>query len=278
MSLDKCSLNGEIKPLLEASVSITNIEYAYGFGVYETIRVIGKVPYFLDEHIERLLMSAKTISLEHIFSKTGIEKYLRKLVEQLCSTEAYNLKIILIGAKEANDCLVYIFPSKPLFPEKRDQREGVAVLTVQYERIFPNAKTLNMLQSYVAFKEAKKKGCYDALAVNSTGLITEGTMTNFFLIKGKTIFTSPNSKILDGVTKQIVLKLAALNGFNIEEKCATISELADYEGAFLTSTSSKIMPIIKINDFTFAAVPEAVKLLGKIYDDFLSNCNGLLRL
>lgn len=274
MALDIFSLNGTIRPISEAQVPITNIEYAYGFGVYETLRVVNQKPYFLQEHIKRLVESARIISLEHEFSEGAIRDGIVELVKQCDTGEAYNIKILLIGAKDPGECLLYAFPSKPLFPDRKHQRDGVSTITVSYQRAFPNAKTLNMLQSYMAFRQARTHDCYDALAVDQDGYITEGTMTNFFLTKDKTIFTSPPDRILDGVTSRIVLDLAIKNGFTVAEKCARVPELADYDGAFLTSTSSKVMPIRRIDSFEFGAVSERVKELGRLYDDFLARCEG----
>ena len=66
------SRNSELLPIAEAQVSLSSIEYSYGFGVYESIRVSNGVPYFIDDHILHLLESARIIVLKHTFTGESI--------------------------------------------------------------------------------------------------------------------------------------------------------------------------------------------------------------
>jgi branched-subunit amino acid aminotransferase/4-amino-4-deoxychorismate lyase len=276
MNLDKFSLNGELRPMTEAVIPIANLEYAYGFGVYETLRVLNHLPYFAKEHATRLLSSAATIGLAHAYSVEKLERHINDLVDAIKEEAAYNLKIILVGDKQPEEALLYIFPLAPFFPDKVSYRDGVRTITKEYERPFPNAKTLSMLESYLAFTEARKNNCYDALIVGRDGKITEGTASNFFLVKGRTIYAAPGERILEGVTMKIVLSLAEKNDFQVETQLASPQELPDYEGAFLTSTSGKIMPIREVDNFQFSSIPETTRVLMRLYDDFLAGCGGCL--
>src|SRR3989338_9614916 len=93
------SKNGELLPVEDAVIPLSNIEYQYGFGVYETIRVVNGVPYFLKEHLERLEESARAIDLKHTFASTSIYGSVGELIAT-SGTGTYNLKILLIGGKE----------------------------------------------------------------------------------------------------------------------------------------------------------------------------------
>lgn len=271
------SKNGQIFPREEATIPISNIEYSYGFGVYETLKVRNGVLYFVDQHVERLFHSAEIIGLTHSFTKESIKQYLQELLHALgfdsSDTSACNIKMLLIGGKEP---LLYIIPLRPLFPDRKLYSHGAKTLTVHYERLFPHAKTLNMLGSYLAYKKAKENGCYDALLLNNEGYITEGTRTNFFTIKDKTIFSPPEKDILEGVTRLTVLYSAKQHGFTIKEKEIMFSNLNEYEGAFLTSTSSKIIPIKQIDDFVFSEIPQQLKDLMHEYNSFLNESQGIL--
>jgi len=265
MTFDKFSLNGQIKPIADAQVSALNLEFTYGFGVYETLRVQGS-PIFLNEHIERLLNSAKIIGLEHGYATVQIEEFVEKLIVELGTQIVYNLKIILIGGDKP---LLYILPLTPRFPDRKLYRDGVSVMTVELERPFPQAKTLNMLPSYIAYKKARAAGHYEALCVDRNGNITEGTATNIFFVKGSTFFTPPKEKVLDGVTRQKILQIAQEHGIEIVEQDIKRSEIQSYSGAFLTSTSSKVMPIKKIDSYTYASIPEISSRLQNLYDGFI---------
>ena len=276
MSFNFFSRNGNILPVAEAQVPLGNIEYAYGFGVYESIRVSNRVVYFLDEHIERLLGSARVIGLEHPFSGEMVADAIAELLAKNAA-DTCNVKILLIGGRTAGESQLDILCLNPLFPDKKMYRDGVACVTYPYERPFPHAKTLNMLQSYLAYRKAKEAGAYDALLIDKQGCITEGTRTNFFCIQGRTLFSPDESAILPGVTRKAVLKVAVDSGFAVEQKDIRLADVQEYDGAFLTSTSSGIMPVATIESFKFKEQPTALKELIAAFDAFLSGCGGRLK-
>ncbi|MFA6390929.1 MAG: aminotransferase class IV, partial [Patescibacteria group bacterium] len=210
------SQNGKILPIEQAVIPLNNIEYSYGFGVYESLRVVNGMIYFIDDHIERLMESAKIIGLIYLFNREFIKKSITDLISDYKS-ETFNLKILLIGGATKEKAILNIFCLNPLFPDHKLYRDGAEFITYQYERAFPHAKTLNMMRSYLAYKKAKKSGSYDALLINNKGFITEGTRTNFFCIKGKTIFTPFEKDILFGVMRKVMLKVAKRNNYKIVE-------------------------------------------------------------
>ena len=254
---------------------LSNIEYQYGFGVYESIRVVNGFPYFAGEHIGRMMESARIIGLAHPFTVDGVSDSVAKLLEKNGATTC-NVKIVLVGGKTSADAALNILCLNPLFPDKKMYRDGVSVVTCEYERAFPHAKTLNMLQSYLAYRKAKESGAYDALLVALDGCITEGTRTNFFAIKGKTLFSPPEENILPGITRKVVLMVAAQNGFDVVQKAVRPADLSEYEGAFLTSTSSGILPVRSVDDFQFGTQPAALRELMQDFDVFIAECGGVL--
>lgn len=268
------SKNGEILPIEDAALPLSNIEYQYGFGVYETIRVTNTVPFFLEEHLARLEGSARIIGLEHPFTRDAIESSILELIQKN-QVDTCNVKLLLIGGKTRDEANLYILCLAPFFPDKKLYKEGVACITYEYERAFPHAKTLNMLQSYLAYRKAREAGAYDALLLNRNGYVTEGTRTNFFAITGKTLYTPPEKEILLGVTRKAVLQVAREQAFSVEERELPLHDLPTYDGLFLTSTSSKILPIKTIDgkeEPRFEALPH----LMAAFDSFLSSSNGKL--
>jgi branched-subunit amino acid aminotransferase/4-amino-4-deoxychorismate lyase len=261
------SKNGKILPIEQAVVPLSNIEYAYGFGVYDNLRVINGLAYFLEDHIDRLINSAKIIGISHSFDAAFIKNSILDLVKKTKS-KTYNFKILLVGDS------LYIFCLNPLFPDKKLYQEGAKFITYHYERLFPNAKTLNMLQSYLAFKKAKESGCYDSLLINQKEYITEGTRTNFFYIKDKMIYSPLEKDILPGVMRKAMLKVAAKNNYQIIEKNIKLEDIKSYDGAFVTSTSSKIIPIRSIDSHLLKPIPESLKKLMALLNEFLRSCGG----
>lgn len=266
------SQNGKILPIKQAVIPLSNIEYAYGFGVYENIRISNGQVFFLKDHIERLIKSAKIIKISHQFNISFVENSVLDLVNNT-KIKTYNLKILLIGGLTKEKASSYIFCLNPLFPDKKLYRDGAKFITYNHERPFPHAKTLNMLQSYIAYKKAKESGAYDALLINHDGFILEGTRTNFFCIKDKVIYTPRELDILLGIMRKVTLKIALENNYQIVEKNIKLDDIKSYDGAFVTSTSAKIIPVKSING-TILNYPETLKELMKLLNDFLESCKG----
>jgi len=272
MSFDYFSKNGQILPIGDAVIPISNIAYSYGFGVYESLRVNNNTAGFLSLHIDRLLRSAKILGLKHTFTKTTIERFVDELVAKT-QAKAYNIKVLLIGGTTATDAEIFMICSNPKFPEKKWYKDGITTVTAKGERPFPHAKSLNMLQSYIAYTSAMKVGAYDALLINKDGHIVEGTRSNFFAIKGKTITSAPEENVLLGVTRKHVLEIALQNGYMLETANITPDALYEYDGAFLTSTSSKILPIKKVDDLVFPTISEEIYRLIKLFKEIFEEDN-----
>lgn len=276
MTFKYFSKNGILLPLSQATIPLENIDYQYGFGVYETIKVRNNILYFGKQHINRLLQSAKIINLKHKFTPPKISLYLKKVVQKN-NAQNCNIKILLIGGKETKDALLFILPLAPLFPDKKLYSHGATVGTIQYERFLPNAKTLNMLQSYLYYTKASSQRHYDMLFLDNKGNILEGSRTNFFVIKNKTLITPPKEKILEGVTRQTVIAAAKKSGFVIKEKNIPFGTLGTFDGAFLTCTSAKIIPLVKIDNVKFSKITPKLKELMQIYNKFLETSNGIYK-
>ncbi len=262
------SLNGKLLPIDQAVISLDNLEFSYGFGVYEIVKVRNKILYFPEKHIERLFHSAKTIKLTVPLSFEAVFSALKEFTNAIAE-QSYNIKILCVAGN------LYIFATAPLFVADKLYRSGVSVITYQGERLFPQAKTLNMLMSYQSYAKAKEQQAYDALLVDNQSFIREGTRTNFFFTDGKTIFTPPAEYVLEGVTKLTLTEALREQGITVEEKKLALSEIKNYTGFFLTSTSSKVLPIREIDGVTFE-IPDIIKKAMKIYnhylEDYVSQC------
>ena len=268
------SQNGKILPIEQAVIPFSNIEYSYGFGVYENVRISNGVVFFLKDHTSRLLESAKIIGLEHPFDEEFIKNSISELIKNFKS-ETFNVKILLIGGATKEKAVLNVLCLNPLFPNKKLYRDGAEFITYNYERAFPHAKTLNMLRSYLAYQKAKKSGAYDALLISHDGFILEGTRINFFCIKDKTIYMPFEKNILLGVMRKATLKVALENKYSIVEKNIKLDEIKSYDGSFVTSTSSKIIPIKSI-DGVILNYPETLKELMRLLNDFLAGCGGFM--
>ena len=261
------SFNGELKTLDSATIGADDLAFAYGFGVYETLKVRAGVVHFAPLHEQRLWHSAAILNLEHPWKTGDFARFVQALVAANGVSDA-NLKALLIGGNTPSEARLYLMCLNPLFPDRKNYSRGGSAITWVGERAYPQAKSLNMLTSYLAYREAKTRGCYDALLVNRRGEATEGTRTNLFATDGHRIFTPPASEVLEGVTKLTVQHVIREMGIELLESPLPASELTQWAGAFLTSTSTKVMPLALIDGKPVALSP-LVKTLMKAYDGFL---------
>ncbi|MBI2990102.1 MAG: aminotransferase class IV family protein [Candidatus Magasanikbacteria bacterium] len=262
------SCNGILSKTDKAFINLDDIEFSYGFGVYENIRLRNDKLYFPDKHAERLIDSAKIIKLKHGFTKKNVEQWIKDLIKKNKIPTA-NIKILLIGDKDPDKARLYIILLAPSYPDKKIYKQGVAVSSRVYERFLPQAKTLNMLPSYLFFREAREKKAYDMLLADSKGCLLEGTRSNIFLIKDKILYTPPLDKVLNGVTRQTVIDCAKQNGYKIKEQNIKLNKIFDFEGAFLTNTSGKIVPIRTIDQKSFSSITPEIQNLIRLYDQYL---------
>lgn len=257
--------NGILSPIDQATLPVDNLELSYGFGVYESLRVRHQSIYFLTEHVERLFFSAQCLGLEHPFSLEQITDWSNQLVKAN-QIEAANIKMLLLGGKTPADAHLYIFLTAPRFLDKKEYRDGVKVITFHHERFMPQAKTLNMLPSYLAYRQASEVGAFDALLIDREGCIREGTRTNFFAIKNTTLYTPPVEIILNGITRQTVIKCAEENGFAVKEVPLPLKNIFEYDGAFVTNTSGGIVPVAQIDEKRFPEISMELQRLRKKFE------------
>jgi branched-subunit amino acid aminotransferase/4-amino-4-deoxychorismate lyase len=262
-----CSLNGRLIPAAEAAIRVDDIDFTYGYGVYETLKVRRKILYFADLHAQRLLYSASVIALAHNFTAENIRDWIRDLLRANGTADA-NVKILFVGGSSAAAARLYSMTLNPLFPDRKLYRDGCAAVICRGERVYPQAKTLNMLVSTMAFRQARAAGAYDALLCSRDGFLTEGTRTNLFFTDGAEVFTPPSDTALEGVTKLTLAQALKEEGIPLSERPLPEAELSRWAGYFLTSTSTKVMPLSRIGELSFE-IPDITKRIMKLYDAWL---------
>jgi branched-subunit amino acid aminotransferase/4-amino-4-deoxychorismate lyase len=179
------------------------------------------------------------------------------------------LRIVMIGdADENREAKLFIFCVSGLtFYDHKLYKQGAKAITYLGERRYPTAKTTDLLLSFLALREAKKAGALDALLVDREGFIREGTRSNFYAIRGNKLVVPPAEKVLEGVTKKIVLEVAQDN-FKIVEEDIPHNALAKYDEFFITSTSMNVMPIKQIDDYVIHTNFEKTKIIEKLFKNY----------
>ena len=228
--------------------------------VYEVIRVEEGVPLFVEDYLDRL---EKTIHLSGInvdLSRNHILESILRLI-RINDHKSGPVKLML----SSDDFLLHYM--KPYLPDTDGYISGVKTIFMHEERINPNAKVWNAVFREKIIAALKQSGAYEAILVSKNQEITEGSRSNVFFVKGDELFTAPASTVLPGITRMKVLKACSLVGIKVNEVPLPFGEIRNFESAFLTGTSRKVLPICQIDDLIFHADNELVKTISAKFEE-----------
>jgi len=263
--------NGKIIKTSKLNINITNQAYWFDFSVYTSLKVIGGKIFYADYHVERLFDSALKLDLGHDFNRDDIKNWLEKVIKKNKIKDGF-IRMFLLGDVEKNekaDLYIVAIGGLTFYPDKF-YKEGVLAITYAGERHFPNIKSKDLLLSFVALRQAKKRGCLEALLVDKEGCVREGTRTNFYALKDGVIIIPPDEKVLEGITKKF-LKEAVKDDFKIIKEDIRIKDIESYDGFFLTSTTMNVMPIKNINGIDCKINLDRIKKIQKLYKEYIKD-------
>ncbi|KUO62621.1 MAG: hypothetical protein APF84_02425 [Gracilibacter sp. BRH_c7a] len=249
-------INGKVGPLEQATISLHDRGYLFGDGVYELIKVYNGKAYTIPEHIKRLERSLKGVSIKVSFKTEEWISIINRLVDESGLKEAYVYIQVTRGicprlhnfSKDLKpSIIIYVCEMSSLPNEKRE--DGVLAITVPDERwSHPNLKTINLLPNVLAKQTATEVGAHEALFVDAEGNVREGASSNIFAVFGDTLVTPPtDGKILPGVTRQVIMKICKKNKIYIKEECIQYKSLLLANEAFISSTGSEIIGVVKLD-------------------------------
>ena len=253
-------LDGEFLPKAEAKVSVFDHGLLYGDGVFEGIRSYNGRVFKLDEHLDRLYDSAKSIMLQ---IPIPIETMQEKVLETLRLnhlTEAYIRLLVTRGVgdlgldpdKCPKPSIIIIADKITLYPPKYYE-QGLEIVTASVRRnyaeaINPRIKSLNYLNNILAKIEGKQAGAEEVLMLNAEGYVVECSGDNIFWVKNEVLVTPPvHIGILEGVTRNSVIDLAREAGMQVEERVFTRHDLYIADEIFLTGTAAEVIPVVKVD-------------------------------
>lgn len=256
----KIFIDGRYYDERNAKVSVFDHGLLYGDGVFEGIRAYNGRVFKLREHIDRLFFSAKAILLNMPMSHSAI---MRAVVETCRKNKLQNGYVRLVvtrgvgtlglNPKSCKKASIIIIADKiQLYPEAY-YRKGLEIITVPTTRnlhsaLNPAIKSLNYLNNILAKIEANNAGCEEAVMLNAEGFVAECTGDNLFIVRDAKLFTPPLSAgALYGITRQVVMEIAAESGMKVSEPNLTRYDLFCADECFVTGTGAEIVPVVKID-------------------------------
>ena len=259
----KIYINGKIIPKEEAVISVFDHGFMYGLGLFETFRVYDGHPFLLDDHLRRLNNSLKEMNIAKSFSREEAILIIQSLLESNQLQNAYIRWNVsagngLIGlqteAYQDPNTIVYIkpLPKIPKWTEKTGQVITMPRNTPEGEY---RLKSHHYLNNVLAKREVGESGTIEGLFLTKEGFVAEGITSNIFWIKKDELFTpSIETGILNGITRQFILKLADKMGLKIQEGFFSLKELEEADEVFATNSIQEIIPIKRMDPFVFKGI------------------------
>lgn len=251
-------LDGQFLPEAEAKVSVFDHGLLYGDGVFEGIRFYNGRVFRLEEHLDRLWDSARSICLEIPMSKEEMTKALLETIRRNGMHDGYIRQIVTRGVGnlglnplQCKKPSVIIIVAKIALYSEEVYRKGLTVVTCATRRmnaaaLNPAVKSLNYLNNVMARIEANLAGADEALMLNDAGNVAECTADNVFIIKKGQIFTPPiTAGALRGITRSVAFDAALELGFTMKEADITRHDVFTADECFLTGTAAEVIPVIK---------------------------------
>ncbi len=253
-------IDGEFLPKAEAKVSVFDHGLLYGDGVFEGIRSYNGRVFKLDEHLERLYDSAKSIMLQIPIPIETMKEAVLETLRRNHLREGYIRLIVTRGVgdlgldpdKCPNPTIIIIADKITLYPQKFYEN-GLDIVTASVRRNYPEAinpriKSLNYLNNILAKIEGKQAGTEEVLMLNAEGYVVECSGDNIFWVKKRVLGTPPvHIGILEGVTRNSVIALARDSGMQVEERVFTRHDLYIADECFLTGTAAEVIPVVTID-------------------------------
>ncbi len=281
-----CYVNGSFENKSDAMISIQDRGFNFSDGVYEVMSFSDKFLINFNKHIIRLNRSLENLKIKKpIINTKSLRIILQKLIKLNNLNDGYLYLQITRGSSTRN----HLFPKSVMpnmviftFTVKYDENlinKGVNIrLTDDIRWGRCDIKSISLLPNVLEKQRAFQNGFYESWQIKNK-FITEGSTSNAFIInKDNTIQTHPiNNLILGGVTRDSVIEIIKKNELSLKEKAFTVSDLNSCKEAFLTSTTVKILPVIKFDNSKIGdgKPGKTTKTLIQKYDDFIkSQING----
>ncbi|UCE87968.1 MAG: branched-chain-amino-acid transaminase [Deltaproteobacteria bacterium] len=277
----KVWIDGRVVAGDAARLPVTDHGLLYGDGVFEGIRVYGRRVFRLDDHLERLAVSARAIGLTLPLERDALRDVVLTTARAYGEADAYVRLIVTRGdgalGVDPTTCkeprVICIVDEVRIYPESK-RLHGIDLVTVSWRRpaldaLDPRVKSLNYLNSVLAKLEARERGADEALILNAAGSVAEAAVANVFAVRAGVLRTPPPTDgALEGITRRSVLELAASLGIPAFEASLARVDLLAADEVFLTGTGARLVAVRSLDGQAIGAggVGPVTRQIEEAYD------------
>ncbi len=251
-------VNGRYLPHGQAAVHIEDRGYQFADGVYEVVPVFGGILVDEGQHLDRLERSLGELKIAMPMDRRALILVARELSRRNGLTNGFLYMQITRGVAPRDHKFparaepALVMTTRQMKPHSEQVlSEGLKVVTVpdiRWARC--DIKSTSLLPNVLAKQEAVEAGAYEAWQVDSGGYVTEGSSTNAWIVTtdGKVVTRDASHAILNGITRLSLIELIREDGLEVEERAFTVDEAKAAKEAFLTSSTSFVLPVTRIDD------------------------------
>ena len=249
---ERVFLNDTLVPMDQAHIPVTDSGFLYGAGLFETMRSHNGVVFRLEDHLDRLFLSAARLSIQHAYDKPYLAKAIYEVLRQNELTEA-RLRLTLTNGpiREAPQhpapTLLITATTLQLYPPEY-YRSGVRVVLCPFrqnpDEPICGHKSTNYYPRLLALTLARQKGAAEALWFTTDHRLAEGCVSNVFLAKGSVLYTPPaETPVLPGIARKTVCEIAERESIELIEKDLHIADVLEADEVFLTNVIMEVLPV-----------------------------------
>jgi branched-chain amino acid aminotransferase len=253
-------ISGKLFDKEDAKISVYDHGLLYGDGVFEGLRSYNGKVFRMAEHLDRLWKSARAICLEIPLGQAALAQAVNETLAANNIKDGYVRLIVTRGAgalgldpnRTSHPQVIIIADHISLYPQEMYEH-GLEIITASTIRNHPQAlspriKSLNYLNNIMAKIEGLQAGCQEALMMNHKGEVAECTGDNIFIVQRGALLTPPlDAGILEGITRDAVLQLAAAAGISTAERTLIRHDVYTADEVFLTGSAAEVIPVVKID-------------------------------
>jgi branched-chain amino acid aminotransferase len=252
-------INGGYVSKEEPQIYVNDIGFLRGYSVFDVMPVFNGVPFLHKEHWERLEKSAWELGLHLPLGREDHTHVIQMLLKENNATTLREVivRTLLSGGVsdssfhlEKKETFCVMLEAFHQFPMNVYEK-GVRVVTLEYERSFPKAKTTNYItpiRFYATHKNAEK--IFEIVYV-SQGEVLEASTSNITFVKNGALY-SPYDGVLEGITRLLILRLARKLGLSIYGQDVSIEEMYEADEVFLTASNKGVVPVVQIDENVIA--------------------------
>ncbi len=270
-------VNGEYLDHINSNVHIEDRGFQFADGVYEVFGVINMKIVDYQGHLNRLYNSLNEIRIKSPIHKSAYLFHIKNIISKNHIKNGLVYLQITRGVasrdfkfpKNTKPSLIIIAKNLPDNDYEINFQKGIKIKTtkdLRWKRV--DIKTINLLAPVLAKQYAVDNQCQEAWLVDEDGFITEGSSSTAWILKNNTLYTTPlSNSILNGITRQSLIKGLKKNKLRLIEKKFNMKDIKASDEAYITSATQYVMPVVRVDNIKIGngKVGKYAEIFKKVY-------------